>query len=438
VAITNLAGEVAMALPPSVTIQPSADGSPTITNGVQLGASYSQFRFSEADVGWWGSTFPVNEFYVSHGITGWSTWLPYLAEFDTDAQDLEIFTLGTAAQYRLRIDGQYVGLELAQGPPADGHYYWLKIGFPGRQRRSIALEAWGVAFGGIAVGPDDHVYWPTTPLGPRCIVLGDSYTEGLLCYAQRLRHLLAWEVWSSGAGGTGYINSGPSGRVKFGDRVQTDVIAYHPDIVIVAGGLNDGGFPQDQLRAEALALYDAILTNLPSSKLIVVGPWWPTGVPADYILATRDTIKNAAAERKAEFVDPIAAARVQETNAGWITGTGNVAHPAGDGNADLYISADGLHPTDLGHQYLAVKLAERLKNTNVPNVIPATALKTFAGLVIQGRIGRNYLIQEANDVGHSNWVDAATIALSSNPQTWIDTNSVDTSVQRFYRAILLP
>lgn len=243
---------------------------------------------------------------------------------------------------------------------------------------------------------------------------------------------------SPGAGGTGYVNPGPSGRVKFGDRVQPDVIAHHPDIVIVAGGLNDGGYPQAQTHDEAVALYDTILTNLPAVKLIVVGPWWPSGIPSDYILATRDSIQRAAAESGVDFVDPIAATSIQQTNAGWITGTGNVAHPAGDGNANQYISADGVHPTDLGHQYLAVKLAERLRNIMVTNLTPEISLKTFAGLAIQGRIGRNYLIQEASDLGHSNWVDAATITLSSSPQIWIDTNSVDTTMRRFYRAVLLP
>jgi lysophospholipase L1-like esterase len=439
-ATTNLAGEVAMSAPPTVTAVGPTNNSPTITNGVMVGPSSPPFRFSRAEAGLWGTTYPINLFYVSCGITGSSAFLPYVAEFETDAQELEILTLGAAAQYRLRVNGQYVGLEAAQGPPADGSFYWLDLAFPDRQRRAIALESFVMPFGGLAIGPQDQLYRPRAPLGPRCIVLGDSYTEGLLCYAQRLAGLLGWEVWSSGVGGTGYINPGPTGRVKFRDRVESDVIAHYPDLVIVAGGLNDGGYPSSELYSEALALYDTILTNLPSAKLVVVGPWWPSGIAADYILAARDTLEEAASERNLDFIDPIVATNVQQINVGWITGAGNVANPAGDGNADQYISADGVHPTDLGHQYLAVKMAERLGNITLTNSTPNISLNIsnlFAGLGLHGMIGRNYLIQTASDLGQSNWVDAATVTLSSDPQSWVDASSA-VSARRFYRAVLLP
>jgi len=52
-------------------------------------------------------------------------------------------------------------------------------------------------------------------------------------------------------------------------------------------------------------------------------------------------------------------------------------------------------------------------------------------------IGRNYLIQTASDLGQSNWVDAATVTLSSDPQSWVDASSA-VSARRFYRAVLLP
>jgi hypothetical protein len=211
-------------------------------------------------------------------------------------------------------------------------------------------------------------------------------------------------------------------------------------MVIVAGGLNDSGYASSNLLSEALALYDTILTNLPSARLVVVGPWWPSGIPSDYILATRDTLEEAAWERGLDFIDPIVATNVLQTNAGWITGTGNIANPTGDGDADQYISADGVHPTDLGHQYLATRIAERLGNITLTNSAPSISLNIsnmFASLGIHGMIGRNYLIQSATDVGQANWEDAATVTLSSDPQTWIDTSSA-VSTQRFYRAFLLP
>src|SRR5262249_3267572 len=152
------------------------------------------------------------------------------------------------------------------------------------KQRAVRMESWGQPFGGVGINSANHIYSPANPLGPRCIVLGDSYAEGLLCYAQRLADLMRWEVWSSGVGGTGYLNPGPVGRVRFRDRVQTDVIANSPDIVIVAGGLNDNFYPPAAVQAEAEALYDTISTNLPSTKLVVAGPWWPGGSPSQAIL----------------------------------------------------------------------------------------------------------------------------------------------------------
>jgi hypothetical protein len=52
---------------------------------------------------------------------------------------------------------------------------------------------------------------------------------------------------------------------------------------------------------------------------------------------------------KLSFIDNIAEQ--------WITGTGNVPVPKGNGNADLYISADGTHPTQAGHDYVGQRLA---------------------------------------------------------------------------------
>ena len=43
------------------------------------------------------------------------------------------------------------------------------------------------------------------------------------------------------------------------------------------------------------------------------------------------------------------------------TGTGTVAAPRGDGNADFFVSADGTHPTEEGCRHLGEQLAIALK-----------------------------------------------------------------------------
>lgn len=43
-----------------------------------------------------------------------------------------------------------------------------------------------------------------------------------------------------------------------------------------------------------------------------------------------------------------------------VTGTGDAGSPAGDGNAHVFISSDGRHPTRTGFEHLAHRLADKL------------------------------------------------------------------------------
>ena len=69
----------------------------------------------------------------------------------------------------------------------------------------------------------------------------------------------------------------------------------------------------------------------------MIGPPWPTADVPDSLLQIRDVLNAAARAAGAAFVDPIGDR--------WF-----VDRP------DL-IGADGVHPTDAGHAYLAAKIA---------------------------------------------------------------------------------
>ena len=426
-----------MKSPPRVTLIGPANPATTLPNGVLLSHTNSVFRYSGARSETWGDTYPKGYFTVAGGITGVYAQIPFKIEFEIDAQEFEFLTLGTGARYRLKIDGDYVELDERVSPQPDGNFYWVKLEFDSKRRRGVAIEANGLAFGGVALNSEDRAYYPETSLGPRCIVLGDSFTEGLLSFAQRLSGLTGWEIWGSGVGGIGYMNPGPPGRVQFIARVESDVIRNYPDIVVIAGGINDAAYPPDALRTQAQALYDTLLTNLPSAKLVVLGPWWPRGVPPQFVLDTRDALKDAALSRGLEFIDPIVATNTTQKNVGWITGTGYTGNPQGDGNADLYISSDHTHPTDLGHQYLALRLAERLRAVQVVDPTPRIEILSPQRFRIHGSIGRRYLLQFKPGLKDAEWVNGSTLSLSSNPQTWFDVNTAGLQ-NRFYRALLLP
>ena len=120
--------------------------------------------------------------------------------------------------------------------------------------------------------------------------------------------------------------------------------------MLVAGGTNDHAYAPTDVQAAAAALYQRIADGLPAATVYVMGPWCAKGpAPAQWV-ATRDALVSALSGFPSfRFIDNIAEQ--------WITGTGNVAVPKGNGNADLYISADGTHPTQAGHDYVGQRLA---------------------------------------------------------------------------------
>jgi hypothetical protein len=68
-------------------------------------------------------------------------------------------------------------------------------------------------------------------------------------------------------------------------------------------------------------------------------------------------------------------------------------------------------------------------------VAPANlGIGTYAGITINGLVGRTYQIQSSPDM--NSWTTRATLLLTSSPYLWIDPNPV--AGNKFYQAILLP
>ena len=139
----------------------------------------------------------------------------------------------------------------------------------------------------------------------------------------------------------------------------TPLYAVAPDYVIVGGSINDNAQSPAAVGAAATALYGGIATNLPSAKIIVMGP---QPVDSGYstsstLLANRDAVRTAAlaAGNVLGFIDPIAGK--------WFSGSGNISTPTGDGNKDYFVGPDNLHPTRAGayrYAYLACQEIVRL------------------------------------------------------------------------------
>jgi lysophospholipase L1-like esterase len=186
----------------------------------------------------------------------------------------------------------------------------------------------------------------------KLLVIGDSYTGGSgeggtgpnswpeIAVSELRTEGQTVALAVSAHGGAGYVTRGIDGT-SFPD-VLAEAIQPDEDVIVIFGGLNDGDHLPEVIRT---AVHDTLLrTRIMASRadLIVVGPAWPrSGEPSAQILAVRDVLAGGAAQAGATFVDPIAEA--------WFVGQPQL------------IGADGIHPTDAGHAYMAQQLVPSLR-----------------------------------------------------------------------------
>jgi lysophospholipase L1-like esterase len=181
----------------------------------------------------------------------------------------------------------------------------------------------------------------------RIAVIGDSYTTGgdLGGLGANGWTARAWHELSEyripvsadvGAeGGAGYGTRGNRGSI-FEDLTARTV---KPDdkLVVFFGSRNDQGVDPAQLSILAFGTFQLARRIAPSATFLVIGPPWPTADPPAAVVRIRDALQYQAGVAGATFVDPIAG--------GWFVGRPEL------------IGADGVHPTDAGHAYMADKIA---------------------------------------------------------------------------------
>ncbi|MHA0330272.1 SGNH/GDSL hydrolase family protein [Sphingomonas melonis] len=281
----------------------------------------------------------------------------YTYEFRTDAPTLEISYIGEPNQtrHRVMVDGKYLRLDMLEGG-SDGFDYETRISFPNAKLRTIRIETNAMSLFGVYIGAKDTILAPAVPSSApvRAVIMGDSFTQDAAgvagvndfeVYAARTARALGWsEYHQSGVGSTGYL-AAPNGTLNFRGRLDSDVVPYNPEVLIIAGGIND---PFEGLQSEASALFDEIRAKLPNTIVFVVGPWTSFGDQNAKAQSIRAAVANRA---NFYYID----------NSDWIWGGGNVAQPTGRGNADLWVGADGAHMTQVGHNGVSAYLVDAIK-----------------------------------------------------------------------------
>ena len=181
----------------------------------------------------------------------------------------------------------------------------------------------------------------------RVAVVGDSYTTGgeLGGLGSKGWTTRAWQLLSrqgiavapdvAAEGGAGYGTRGNHGSVF--EDLTADVVKPDDALVVFFGSRNDQNVDPTQLSVLAWGTFQLARRTAPSAKFLVIGPPWPTADPPDPVLRIRDALKYQAGVAGATFIDPIAQ--------GWFVGRPEL------------IGADGVHPTDAGHAYMADKIA---------------------------------------------------------------------------------
>jgi lysophospholipase L1-like esterase len=149
---------------------------------------------------------------------------------------------------------------------------------------------------------------------------------------------LGWDLTADIVGASGY-NAGST----FASRLAP-LLASNAENLLIEGGANDAN---ETFAADVASFLAAVRAGLPDATLYVVVTHRCSQFKAD--------ILHAAEAACLDWDDVAEIPRTGVTR--WLTGTGDVGTPAGDGNRDVYLGSDGIHPTTAGYAYLGTRLA---------------------------------------------------------------------------------
>lgn len=384
----------AMSAPPTVTIAAASAAAPlNYAKPPAVAAASDYLPYVQLAGGWpirsGSSIRGRNATMVIGAATGsdanaWCGSVRY--RFHTDAPTVAWRQWGGDLLFRILVDGQYVNLAGHRLADTTGANNLVTLDFSsvgGRAQRLIEVECgFGQptsaaqntlhAFGPVYVSALDSV-WAPQP-GLRLIVAGDSYTQGHIVdasgvigtagdgFARVMGDFLgpAVEVWCSGVNGTGWAAQASTVDKPTLAQRLTDVTGWSPAMVMIPMGVNDVtlGFTAAQVQAAAIATLTALRAALPGVPVVVFGPWMRPGHAVATTQAMEAAIRAAVQARRTAgdlrlaFVPTIGA-----QGAPYQFGTGSVAAPTGNGNADLYMSRDLTHPVPAGMTHLGRRAA---------------------------------------------------------------------------------
>ena len=180
---------------------------------------------------------------------------------------------------------------------------------------------------------------------PIAVFIGDSYTQGAGKWPSRVTADQGWREVNLARGGTGYSKRlfgkdatkgcGLTECPNFAEMVSV-AVQRKPDIVLVAGGRNDGGA---DITTQVDETFSRLREGLPDARIIAVQPMWDASQYPGYLVGYGTLIKHAVERIGGQYLD--------------------IGRPL-EGQSDL-IQPDGVHPTKEGQDVLAEAVNRELR-----------------------------------------------------------------------------
>ena len=372
-----IGGAMASASDPAApTVAYTASTPSGLTSFYQPIANPSVFRKLGAKTYTYATSYWGVETFFRKASTGYN--MGARIEFMTDAPKFAIAFTNGPGPVRVFIDDQLYNINGLNGFSAGTPTYAVLDFGTVRKSRKVTVQGSSYNFGGVRVDPLSQVWKSPTDDDLRAVIISDSiFTDSAQsslqcgeCTGNILAKLLGWnDVWNFCRGGTGYVNPGASSDYTFSERVP-EGITLNPDIWIFAGTTNDppstavSGKTVADVTVNALKAWQQIRASGSRSPIIVFGVW-PINNAANITL-----IESALQSAVTQFNDPMTFYIPLQGDSVLpiLTGAWNNAALSSSVNNTLYLSADSLHPTDLGMRYLAERLANKIKTLVYPNL----------------------------------------------------------------------
>jgi lysophospholipase L1-like esterase len=273
--------------------------------------------------------------------------------------ELQLFN-DAGARYQLWIDGLPVTQRSVTAVAGTAFFLPVDFGTPGWHWIRFRT-AHSPGFIAVITGPTDTlVAHKQAPTG-QMYAIGDSFADGangvggLDTYPHTIAALLGLrDFWVDGEGGTGLIATGgaPTTKEPFLPRLQRAASepGLNPDFVVLqVGSTNDFGLTG--IQAASAALVAQARSQWPNAYIVAVGNVHCVAISSTELTNHQQAIAGASG---ADLV-------IDAVTDGWYAGTGKIGALTGTGNADVFRSSDGTHPTQDGHDFIGSQIAKYIQ-----------------------------------------------------------------------------